>query len=179
MLPNFRNLFKDSEMSKHYSIARYDKNLCLKPNLTMWLISLFLLQAYIVLILSVVNLKDRTALIDLVYPDRLALSLGALAGIPAALVAYAWVKRNPRATPFVKSVWNNGRALLAGSALLNAVLVFVPLWLGTMHSIPPRVWVQLAIALLIVVVVYTSSYIRDCFADFPVDEAAAEKQSSP
>lgn len=156
-----------SHMSKYHAISRYDKNLCLKPDATIWLIFLFLLRAYVVLILSVVNMSDRMGLINLVYPDRLTMSLGALAGIPAALLAYAWINRRPSAPQYVRNIWGNGRAFLVVSALLNAGVIFVPFWMGTLHTIPAESWAQFAIALLIVIVVYSSSYIRDCFNDFP------------
>ena len=164
-----------SDMSKYHSISRYDKNLCLKPDITIWLIFLFLLRAYVVLILSVVNMRDRTGLIDLVYPDRLVMSLGALAGIPAALLVYAWIKRKSGAPRYVRNIWSKGRAFLAVSALLNACVMFVPFWMGTEHAIAPGDWAQFAIALLIVIVVYSSSYIRDCFDDFPSDKVPEEK----
>jgi len=161
-------------MSKHHPISAYDKNLCLKPDITIWLILLFLSRAYVVLVLSLVNMRDRTGLIDLVYPDRLAMSLGALAGIPAVLLVYAWIKRQPGAGPFVKKIWMKGRELLAISVLLNIGVIFLPFWMGTMHAIYPGDWVQFAIALLILIVVYTSSYIKDCFNDFPGDEISVE-----
>lgn len=66
-------------MSKFHPISRYDNNLCLKPNITIWLISLLLLRTHATLILS--NMKNLTGLIDLVYPDRPAMSLGALDSI--------------------------------------------------------------------------------------------------
>jgi len=162
-------------MSKHHSISCYDKNLCLKPDITIWLILLFFLRACLVLVLSLVNMRDRTALIDMVYPDRLAMSLSALAGVPAALLVYAWVKRNPGATPFVKKIWRNGRLLLVASALLNIAIVFLPVLTGSVHRIYPGDWAQFGISLLILVVVLMSSYIRDCFNDFPGDEDSGEE----
>lgn len=162
-------------MPKHHSISSYDKNLCLKPDITMWLIFLFLSRAYVVLIMSVANMRDRTGLIDLFYGDRIAMSLGAVAGAPAALLVYAWLRRKPGAPPFVRNIWTRGRLLLVVSALLNAGVAFMPLWMGTRHSLLTEDWIQLAVALMIVPVIYTSSYIRDCFKDFPDDEVPEEK----
>ncbi len=141
----------------------------------MWLIFLFLSRAYVILVLSVVNRSDPTGLIDLVYSDRPTMSLAALAGVPAVLLVYAWTKRMPDAPQRVRNIWRKGRALLAASALLDAFVILVPLWTGTGHTIPPEGWAQFAISLLIVVVVYSSSYIRDCFNDFPDDKVPAEK----
>jgi hypothetical protein len=105
------------------------------------------------------------------------MSLGALAGVPASLLIYAWIKRKPGASPFVRSIWGKGRPLLAVSALLNACVIVIPFWIETAHAILPRDWIQLSIALLIVIVLYTSSYIRDCFGDFPSDEGPSEMQN--
>ncbi len=158
---------KRDRMSRHYDISRYDKNLCLKPSISMWLISLFLLRPYLVLVLSVVNRKDRMALIELVYPDRLGMSLGALAGIPAAILVYAWLRRAPGATGFVRKAWLRGRMLLTISALGNLALVSAPLWTGRHHVMSVTGWIQTGILLVILFVLYASPYIRDCFADFP------------
>lgn len=124
--------------------------------------------------LSVVNRQDKTALIDMVYPDRFAISVGALAAVPAVLLLYAWTRRAPGASSFVRAIWSRGRALLTASALLNAVAIFVPYWLATEDAIPVRDWVQGAMALLVVGIVYQSTYINDCFSDFPSAEAPAE-----
>jgi len=163
-------------MSKYHSISHYDKNLCLKPDVSMWLISIYLLRAYIILILSIVNMRDRTGLIDLFYSDRLAMSMGALAGIPAALLVYAWINRKPDAPQYVRNIWRKGRAFLAVSALLNAGVVIVPFLMGVVFAISPGDWTQFAIALLIMIPIYSSSYIRDCFNDFPGDKNTAGKE---
>jgi hypothetical protein len=60
--------------------------------------------------------------------------------------------------------------LLAISALLSVGAIFVTIWLETVHEVTPGDWVQVAIALLIIVAVYKSPYIRDCFNDFPDDK---------
>jgi len=162
-------------MQNLYSISCYDKNLCLKPNITIWLSLLFLSRAYLILILSVANLRDKSGLIDMVYADRLAMSLDALAGIPAALLLYAWIKRTPGASRFVRKIWGKGRMLMAISALLGVGAIFVTAWLKTVHEVTPGDWVQVAIALLIIIVVYKSPYIRDCFNDFPDDKVPEAK----
>jgi len=154
-------------MSKHYPISSYDKYLALKVSPVMWLIFLFLLRPYVVFIGSITNRKDKMMIIDLFYPDKLTLSLGAFAAVPAALLIYAWTRKNPDASPFIRRVWNNGRILLAATAILNAFVVFVPLWLGKVYKLTAFGWGQLLISLLIVLVLYKSQYIKDCFGDFP------------
>lgn len=154
-------------MQNKYPIYCYDKNISLKLNGTMWLIILFLLKSYFIALLSVVNMTERMQLIDMFYSDRLMLSLGALAGIPAVLIIYAWIKRTPNAPPLIRNIWARGRTLLIISAILHACIIFVPLWLGTSHKIMNTGWIQIILSLIIATIVYKSPYIKDCFSDFP------------
>ncbi len=154
-------------MPKYYPITSYDKYVSLKVSRSMWLMFLLLLSPYLVLFASITNRKDKMQLINMFYSDRLSMSLAAVAGIPAALLVYAWMKRNPEAPPFVRKVWRNGRLLLAISAALSALVVFVPLWLGAVYKVTLYGWGQFFISLLIVIVVYRSQYIKDCFSDWP------------
>ena len=80
-------------MDRKYNIPDYHKHLSLKMDLTMWVVVLYLAHPYWILISSIVNRKDKTALIDAVYPDRLPMSLAAAAAIPTLLVLYAWQQR--------------------------------------------------------------------------------------
>ena len=133
----------------------------------MWSIFLFLLRPYIVLIFSFANMRDRMALIELLYTDRLMMSLGALAGIPAALLIYAWSRREPNASDFVKNVWSRGRGLLAVSTISNGFLTFMPLLLGKVDKVSTIDWLQFALSMLIMTVLYRYTYLKDCFLDFP------------
>jgi len=160
-------------MSEKYSIESYDKYLCLKLNDVQWAILLFLLRPYVVTVLSLVNRQDRTGLIHMVYADTMALWWGILAGLPAFMVVYAWIKKKPGASSFARKLWHRGRELLAVSAISNVAIVFVPLWMGVVYQVHTAGWIQLALSIAVLVVLYSSSYIRDCFADYP-KEADAE-----
>lgn len=162
-------------MSLKYSLTSYDENLCLKLNENLWFILLFLLRPYLVTVISLVNRTDRTGIINMVYSDKMALWWGLLAGVPAALVIYAWIKKKPAATPLTRTLWHRGRELLVVSAISNAAIVFIPLWMSKVDRVSMAGWIQLLISLGIVVVLYSSAYIRDCFADYPQekDEEAA------
>ncbi len=139
-------------------------------NSTMWLILLFLLRPYVIFVLSVANRSNRMQLIDMIYTDKMMLSLGALVGVPAALLIYAWTRRAPGAPHFVKQIWKNGRHLIAISSILNAGIVVAAV-LGRAHKVDVYGGVQLLVSLVIVAISYMSSYLRDCFADFPEEES--------
>lgn len=160
-------------MQEKHSIKNYDKYLCLRINDTLWFILLFLLRPYLVTAISLVNSSDRTGVINMVYSDKMALWWGLLVGVPAVLVIYAWTKRKPGASSFVRMLWRRGRVLLAISAIFNMAIVFIPLWAGVVHRVSMAGWIQLVISFGIVVVVFSSSYIRDCFSDFPQETTGA------
>ncbi len=157
-------------MAENYPLERYDKYLCLRMNETLWLILLFLLRPYLITIMSLVNRTDRTGLINMVYSDKMILWWAFLAGVPAIFVFYAWSRKRPGASSFVRKVWRRGRPLLAVSAIFNVAIVFAPLLMG--HRMSTAGWTQLVISIGIVVTLYSSSYIRDCFSDFPKEEDA-------
>lgn len=154
-------------MQQKYSFDSYDKYLCLKPDATMWMIFMFLLRPYVVLIFSFANRGDRMQLVNLLYADRAMMSLGALAGIPAVLLIYAWAKKSPDASDFVRKLWKNGRQLIIAAALLNAILVFVPLLTDSIKHLSYYGWGQFVISIGIIIWAYKDSYINDCFEDFP------------
>ena len=159
-------------MPEHYSIADYDKHLSLKVNGVMWLIILFLLRPYVIGVMSIANRADQMQLINMIYSNHLSMSLSAFAGIPVLLVVYAWARRLPDASSFVRRTWGKGATLLAASAALNAAIVFSPLWLGTARKISVYGWGQLFICVVILFTLFSSKYIKDCFADFPADDVA-------
>ena len=154
-------------MSNKYSISSYNKDVCLKVNETMLIIFVFMLKPFVIALFSVVNRSDRMQLITMFYPDRGIMSLGAFAGIPVAFLIYAWIKRKPGATSFIRHLWKNGKSLIAASVILNACIILVPALLSTSYKMTISSWAQLLIYMLIIIIVYNSQYIKDCFSDFP------------
>jgi len=154
-------------MGKVYPFSAYDSNLCLKPDLGMWLVFAFLLRPYLVPLLSVVNRKDKMGLINLVYADRYAMVFGAIAAIPAIFVLYAFTKRAPEATDNIKRIWQRGRELLLAATLLNVLVVFFPVLVGLVDQVNTIGWVQCGICIFIIYYLFSDKRVRDTFADFP------------
>ncbi len=154
-----------------YAISDYDKYVCLKWNSFMWLIMLFLMRPYLVLFLSVVNRKDKMGLINLFYEDRIPMILAAAAAIPATMVLYSWIRRTPDGSSKVRWIWKNGRVLLVVSALLNVLIIFLPVVFGAVFKVSMQDLVLLVISTSIFFYLYYSSRVIDVFADFPTHGA--------
>jgi len=161
-------------MAGKYDIPDYDKYLCLKVTPPMWAAILYLIHPYWLLVLSVVNLKDKTGLIDAVYPDRLPMSLAAAAAIPALAVVYAWMKRKPDSGNKIRWIWINGKWFLTVSSILYMAIAATRIELVSAYQAHYLIWAQLGTGILIIVFLFTSTRVKDTFSDFPKSESDTE-----
>lgn len=158
-------------MSK-YPISSYNKHVCLKVNESMLMVFIFLMKPYILSLFSVVNRKDRMAIINMFYPDRIILSLEALTAVPVVLLMIAWVKRSPGAADKFRVIWKNGKKIILVTAILQLLITTSPFWLLSDVKMTLYSWGQAAAYVLIIVFTAYSTYMADCFDEFPEDEKA-------
>lgn len=151
---------------KKYNISNYNKHICLKANGLMIVIILYLLKPYLMLAASIVY-RGNNSVIDALYPNKIIVSLEAAAAIPVIFLLFAWLKRAPDATRMVRILCKNGKILIIATALLQMGAISSPLWLPSSAVMTRASWVQLIIYLLIITATTFSTYMRDCFADFP------------
>ena len=159
-------------MSKKYSFSDYDKYVALKPDLGFWLVIIYFLRPFILLITSFqMGRGARNAnvgiLKEMVYPDDFSFFVGCLAALPVIPVILAYIKRKPKAPDFIKKLWSNGTRLLTATAILNIIILFVSRANETFYHLSTPGWVQLFIAVSIIIFLNTSQRLKDTFADFP------------
>ena len=150
-----------------YPISSYNKYVSLKVDGIMLIIGLYLFKPYFLAIVSIAYRKDRSAIIHMFYPDELLVTFEAVAAIPMLFLVYAWSRRNPEATPMVKNIWNRGKELIIMTAFFQLCVTTSSLWLPIDHVMTRTDWVQVMICLSIIIITPFSTYMRDCFADFP------------
>jgi hypothetical protein len=163
--PNDKSIIRSIQMK--YDIANYDENLCLRVSPVMWLAMLFLIRAYLITVLSVINFRDPLALINLLHTDAAHLALGAVAGVPVLAVLYALRQRKPGASARVQWIWRNGRSLLAISAVLSVVVTLVPILTVMSHRVQYAEQAQVVLSAAVLLFVLTSKRVADTFAEFP------------
>ena len=165
-------------MSRVYPFAAYDKYMSLKLDSNLWFIIVYFLHPYILKASTFqmgrgAKSDSVSGLKNLVYPDDFGFFLAFVATIPVLLLIFAYAKRKPGASELVQSLWRNGRNLLAAAAVLNIIVVFIPFLANITHSINIYGWGQLALAVAIIIYLYSSKRVTDTFADFP-EETEAE-----
>jgi len=161
-------------MSDKYTFKDYDKYLCLKPGLEFWLMALFFLRPLILKFSTIQRGRGAKSasvskLYDLAYPDHFIFFLAVMAAIPAIMLLVSYAKRIPGASERMQKIWCNGLKYLGLTAILNVLVVFLPIFMGKIHAVHVYGWIQLGILILIMGYLYKSERLRDAFADFPVE----------
>ena len=164
-------------MSRVYSFKDYDQYLSLKPGMGFWLVAVFFLRPYLLKLSSFqigrgAKTKAVSRLYELVYPDDFGFFLAIVATVPVVLLFFALAKRKPDAPELVRKIWRHGVQLLVVAAILNIIVVFIPIVIGRMHGIHLLDIAQLVIAVLILVYIFRSVRLKDTFADFPAKDFA-------
>ena len=121
------------------------------------------------MIISLANMSDRMAGINMLYQDRSILAITALASLLAVPVMYALMQRKVGATARVRWIWARGAGFLLGAMCTNLLAIG---WLLFMEF--PDVGlvrlIETFIALMLCFYLFRSRRIRDTFADFPANE---------
>jgi len=161
-------------MSRLYDPGEYDKHMSLKVDAGLWLVILYLLRPFLVVVASRSMGRGGSApgidlLQHILYPDSFSLWTGMLTTAPVIVFIFAWSRRNPGASEVVQVLWKHGAGILATAAAMNIAVIFVPLLRGIVTEIHTLGWVQLGIAVYIIIYLFTSHRVRDTFADFPAE----------
>ena len=158
---------------KVYSLEEYDKFLCLKPSRGLWLVVFFLLLPFVIMLLTLLFGRsggDTTFLKYIqkqLYPDNLSLVLAFFSSMPTLIFMYAWIRRKPGASNYVKTICRNGAVMLTATALMNVIIIFMPLLTVGVRSIHWVGWVQACLLFVVINYLHSSQRVKDTFSDFP------------
>jgi hypothetical protein len=142
--------------------------MCLKPPLLLWVAVLYLSRA--------ITLPIVMALGHFAHVDERAITLfrgfwSADALIPSAIAAvmlYAFVRRVPSASRWVRWIWAHGRMVLAVSAVMDIALSVIALIRqGEIND--QSIWSLVAAAgdLYFLIYILAARRVRDVFLEFP------------
>ena len=165
-------------MSKNkYSISDYDANTSLKVSSELWLVMIYFLHPFLLMISTIqmgrgAKNSNVNLLKEAMYPDDFSLFIAIIAALPAIIVIFTAFKKKPEASDLIKKLWRNGANFLTVAAIISMTTLIKPLMqsnLNHMTMLDLTHWIQLVIAISILIFLHTSQRVKDTFADFPQD----------
>jgi uncharacterized membrane protein (DUF106 family) len=93
--------------------------------------------------------------------------LAFLASMPTLIFMYAWIRRKPGASKYVTKICRNGAVMLNVTAIMNVIIIFVPLLTVGIRSIHWIGWVQAGLLFIVINYLHSSQRVKDTFSDFP------------
>jgi len=96
------------------------------------------------------------------------------ADIPALGLFYAIGARQPEAGRIPRALWKYGRDMILGSVLLYTIVLF-SLRGHNLSGFSHLDWLVTAVNCMIIAYIYSSRFIKDQFAEFPVPKDSTEK----
>ena len=157
-----------------YTPDDYDKHGYLKPPIGFYFILALLLRAYLVLILSVANRSDATALITSLYPNKYDFFAGLVVGIGALIVTIALSLRREKAQAWMAKIWHKGKWFLWTSWLLDLILTLYVIKKHKFNFEPQFALVMLGL-FFAAWFMLKNSRLNDAFANWPVESYAPAK----
>ncbi len=159
--------------SKRFSFERYDfesfdKNLCLKPPLLLWLAMLYLARALLLPFVGGISSMGGSSVTSTLTRGL----FGVEDYIPAAvtsLMLLAFLRRTPTASRLWRHIWNGGQFVLGSAATVDLTVAVLRLR-QVVDNASWQTSLLLGACLMdcyIVLYLLTSRRVRDVFCDFP------------
>lgn len=149
-----------------YSLKDFDRHQCLKLSWWFYLVMIYLNRAYLVGILSVVNMRDKLQFIQLIYPVPETFYVSLLVSLPSLLFAYVVFFRKPEAAPVIRYLWPKmvwlALVILAIEALLFSAYSLI--WQG---NIGFEVYLQWIFAVIFIATGMVLPRVRLNLTEFP------------
>jgi hypothetical protein len=157
-----------------YAPSSYDDHFCLKPPALLWIATLYLSRAVVLLIAY-----DVAPLVRLSsdFRDLLrgSVSVGLLvSSFIAAPVLYTLCRRAPTSTKPVRWIWAHGKLILALAAVVDcaASTLGSGIFQGDAANLLAGSLVAALFDVYFLVYILTTPRVRDAFADFPPPAAS-------
>lgn len=167
---HFRTTMSKTYRLDHYGEGSFDRYLCLKPPMLLWVAIIYLSRAFLLPLVVALSSMKGGGVSDSAELIHGAFSPGALlAAVPVLFVLYAFIRRTPSGSTGVRWIWRHGQAFLALAALLDlGYLVFATGALhGQLTSLDMLTLLSLAFDIYFLIYVLAARRVRDVFSDFP------------
>jgi len=150
----------------NYNIKDFDSFDCVKLSKGIYLSLLFVLRGYIAWIMSITNMRDKTAIIQWLYPDPALFYLSLTSGVVGLYLLLIISLRRPDAANWIKTSWRHYKSIIIVALLVDLIIEFLAYWFWQLSSIS-TLGIHVSIAVVIIYVTLKSKRIRINVAEFP------------
>ena len=156
----------------NYSLKDFNKYDCLKLSLGIYLLLVFVCRGYLIWIMSVTNMKNRTDIITFAFPDPNLFYLSLLSGALGLFIIVVISLRKPSTYQWVRFYWKHIRKLLLASLFFDlAVSICGYFYFGLLSY--NWLFIQTILILLLTLFLFTNNRVKLNIKEFP--EAVIEK----
>ena len=165
-------------MANAYDPSSYDGNFCLKPPALLWLATLYLSRAFVLIIASDIARMTRIGSDVATMLNGAANAYALVPSLVAAPLLYALIFRAPTSPKPVRWIWANGRSFLVAAAILDfaATVAASGVIGGDIADLSAGFLLAAVFDAYFLVYVVATRRVRDVFADFPPSELAPQRR---
>lgn len=150
----------------HYGVHDFDSFDCVKLSKGIYLSLLFVLRGYIAWIISITNMRDKTAIIQWLYPDPALFYLSLASGVIGLYLVLVISLRRPNAANWVKTSWRHYKIIIIIALLVDLIVEVSGYWYWQLSSFNALIS-HAVIAILISYFTLRSKRIALNIAEFP------------
>jgi len=151
---------------QHYSIEDFDSYDCLKLSKRFYLALLFVLRGYIVWLLSVTNMRDKTSTLQWLYPEISLFYLSLFSGAIGLYILLVISLRRPDAQLWIRVSWKYIRVIMV-TALLFDLLTHLAGYVYWQLSSISWIITQAIITLALIFMCYKNKRLNVNLNEFP------------
>ena len=155
-----------SHQYAHYLPSDFDDFDCLKISKGVYLLLILVLRGYLIWIMSVTNMNDKTGVMQWFYPEPKFFYLSLLSGSVGLFVLLIFSLRRPDAKPWVKSSWRKIRLLLIFTLLFD-LAVNIAGYLYWQNYSPNWIIANIIIVLGFIVYLFGNKRVQINIEEFP------------
>lgn len=118
-----------------YSVSDFDHFDCLKISKSFYLLLIFVLRGYIVWLISISNLRDKTSFIQWFFPEPQSFYLSLLSGTLGLFVGLLLLLRKPAAPKWTENLWPFARIMLVTAVLFDLIVSIIAFQFNFINSL--------------------------------------------
>ena len=163
---NKEDTLKKGQAYSNYGVHDFDSFDCVKLSKGIYLSLLFVLRGYIGWIISITNMRDKTAILQWLYPDPALFYLSLASGVIGLYLVLVISLRRPDAANWVKVSWRYYKSIIIVALMVDLLVEVSGYWYWQLSSLT-ALFSHSAIAIIICYFTLRSKRVALNVTEFP------------